>query len=113
MMAYCIESFLFKNIIKPNKPQNLNFLDWIDCHRSQCLGVRCSGTQGSTTLSIVAKGCITPATLESFKTTTQALLTAHTHAADMTCVAGAPSSTVVSGALLIVSSFVALVVAAV
>ena len=110
-MAYCIESFLFKNIIKPNNPQNLNFLDWIDCHRTQCLGVRCSGTQGSTTLSIVAKGCITPATLESFKTTTQALLTAH--AADMTCVAGAPSSTVVSGALLIVSSFVALVVAAV
>ncbi len=28
MMAYCIESFLFKNIIKPNKPQ-LPWLDWL------------------------------------------------------------------------------------
>ena len=52
-----------------------------------------------------------PAAVESFKTTTQAALKAK--AADMTCVSGAASSTVVSGALLIVSSFVALVVAAV
>ena len=49
--------------------------------------------------------------MESFKTTKQAELKAK--AADMTCVAGAPSAAVVSGALLIVSSFVALAFSAV
>ena len=79
---------------------------------TSCLALKCTGKQGTTAVNALIPSCNTDAVLTASIDSMQKGLAA-IGATEVKCISGAPSSKFASGALLMVSAFVSVVVASV